>query len=155
MGYFTLCAHYWISWKQGIKTVLIGNNDDDYWINNNICKQALDAKPINLSGKTTITDLPAVSANALFCVGNDTMPTHVAALVGTKTIMILSRMSPAEYIVPKVKNLAVIEEPYLQNLGPERVIEAITEFCDIKNIIAAINGKAINNNQKDTVYKSY
>jgi ADP-heptose:LPS heptosyltransferase len=146
--------------KQGIKTVLVGDNNNDYWLNNNICKQCIDATPINLSGKTNIAELSGVAANALFCVGNDTAPTHIAALNGIKTIMLLSRLSPAEMIVPKVSNLAVIEEPYLENLSVERVVEAITEFCEIKKIITRIrnesNGIVVDQPPEETtIYKSF
>jgi hypothetical protein len=42
--------------------------------------------------------------------------------------MLCSRFSIPELIAPRVNNLAVVEEPALENVTVERVLRAIEEF---------------------------
>jgi ADP-heptose:LPS heptosyltransferase len=111
-----------------ITSVLIGDDKDDALINAVIANQCLKAKPINYSGKTTIGGIVAVAKKAEFCLGNETAATHIAAYSGCKTIMICSRFSPPELLGPRVKNIAYIEEPMLEDVEVDRAIRAIEEF---------------------------
>jgi ADP-heptose:LPS heptosyltransferase len=122
----------------GITSVLVGDNGDDYWLNKGIADICQRAKPLNISGKTDFGGVLYVASKALFCVGNDTAPTHMAALAGTKTAMLLSRFSPAEIIAPKVQNLAVIEEAYLENVTVDRVYNTLNDFCHLGLLAKAI-----------------
>lgn len=112
-----------------LKAILIGDDKDDYWINNNIVERCLTAKPVNYSGKTTLRGIINVAQKAKFCIGNDTAPTHIAAYANCRTIMFCSRFSPPELVAPRVKNLAVIEEAALENVTIERAIYTIDDFA--------------------------
>lgn len=115
--------------RYGLKSVLIGDNDDDYWLNQNLVEFCQKAKPINYSGKTTLSGIISVANRAQFCLGNETAPTHVAAYTGCRTIMLCSRFSPPELLAPQVRNLAVIEEPALENVTTDRVLYTIEKFA--------------------------
>jgi len=115
--------------KHGLQSVLVGDGGDDFWINNLVAQQCIKAKPINYSGKTSINGIIDMAKRAVFCIGNETSPTHIAAYSGCKTIMICSRFSPSELIAPKVKNLVLIEEPMLEDVTTERVLKVIEEVA--------------------------
>jgi ADP-heptose:LPS heptosyltransferase len=114
--------------KHNITSVLVGDNINDIHRNRMLASFCPSANPINFSGKTSVNGIIAVASKALFCLGNETAPTHIAAFSGTKTIMLCSRFSPPSFIAPQVNNLAVIEEPMLENLEISRVIDAIEAF---------------------------
>jgi ADP-heptose:LPS heptosyltransferase len=119
--------------KHQIRCVLVGDGTKDVYRNNILESFCSKSKPINLSGKTSINGIISLSNNALFCLGNETAPTHIAAFSGTKTIMLCSRFSPPAFIAPQVNNLAVVEEDMLENLEISRVIEAIEAFALVKS----------------------
>ena len=112
-----------------IKSILVGDEDFDYWLNKYIIDNAPNASPINIAGKTSLKDLITLAKFAEFCLGNETAPAHIAAYTGTNTVMLCSRFSPSEYIAPLVNNLAVIEEPNLEDVTLERVSKTIEEFA--------------------------
>ncbi len=114
--------------KHALTCVLVGDKGDDNLINSLIASSCIKAKPINFSGKTSINGLVAVAKKAIFCLGNETTSTHIAAFSGTKTIMICSRFSAPDLISPRVNNLAIVEEPALENVVIERVVRAVEEF---------------------------
>ncbi len=113
----------------GLRSVLVGDDHNDYWINKYVIDNCRTAKPINYSGKTTIRGLINVAMKAQFCIGNETAPTHIAAYARAKTIMLCSRFSPPEKIAPRVKNLAIIEEHLLEDLSVDRVIYTVNNFA--------------------------
>jgi ADP-heptose:LPS heptosyltransferase len=114
--------------EHGIKSVLLGGSGNDFYINEHIVKNSVNAEPINFTSKTNLLELIAVCKRSLFCIGNETSPTHVATYSKTKTIMFCSRFSPSEIVAPKLKNLAVIEEPYLETIDLKRVIDSFEDF---------------------------
>lgn len=112
-----------------LRSVLVGDDKDDYWMNNFIIDKCAKAKPMNYSGKTTLRGIINVAEKAKFCIGNETAPTHIAAYTGCPTIMLCSRFSPPELVAPRVKNLAIIEEPKLENVSLDRVLYTIRDFA--------------------------
>lgn len=127
LGYAELIDH--LEENLNLKSVLIGDDNDDYWMNDYIIDKCVTAKPINYSGKTNLRGIINVAMKAKFCVGNETAPTHIAAYSKCKTIMLCSRFSPPELVAPRVRNLAVIEEPMLENVSVERVLYTINDFA--------------------------
>lgn len=61
----------------------------------------MTAKNINLSGKTTVTDLVSILRRSRLFISNDSGPVHIACAVGTPTISIFGRndrgLSPARW----------------------------------------------------------
>ncbi len=114
--------------QHGIQAVLVGNGADDAMMNSIVERQCAIAKPVNFTDRTSISGIISVAKRASFCIGNDTAPTHAAAYSGCKTVMFCSRFSPSEVVAPKVKNIAVVEEPYLENLSVERALEVLNSY---------------------------
>jgi len=61
-----------------------------------ICPAAID-----LTGQTTLADLPGLAAGAALAVGNDTGPMHVAASVGCRCVVLFSADSDPALTVPR------------------------------------------------------
>jgi ADP-heptose:LPS heptosyltransferase len=113
-----------------ITSILVGNSRGDGVVNSYIQQFAREASPLNFYDKTDrFEDLIQLFTKAQFCLGNETAPTHLAAFSGLKTIMLCSRFSPSDFLAPRVKNLAVIEEDYLENVTIERIIDSIQDFA--------------------------
>lgn len=76
---------------------------------------------VNLVGKTSIFNLAAVFADALFALGNDTGPMHIAAIVGCPSIVLFSSSSDPLLTAPRGKNVKIITQPILKDLTVKRV----------------------------------
>lgn len=113
-----------------IVSLIIGKTRSDFNIANFLIQEVGQEAAINLVGKTRINDVITLAKGAVFTLGNETAPTHIAAYSGgCKTIMLCSRFSPPQFIAPRVRNVAVIEEPFLENLYAKRITDAIYEFA--------------------------
>ena len=75
-------------YDQRIIPVLVGNGVVDEQLAGDICAAA-GIPPVDITGKTTLKQLAAVMRNARCVVGGDTGPVHLAAGLGTKTIMLM------------------------------------------------------------------
>lgn len=58
---------------------------------------AEDPRFLNLMGKTTLLDVPALISRAKFCVTNDSGPMHIAAATGVPVLGIFGPTSPELY----------------------------------------------------------
>ena len=56
---------------------------------------------IDLTGQTTLADLPGLTAGAVLAVGNDTGPMHVAAAVGCPCVVLFSSDSDPALTAPR------------------------------------------------------
>jgi lipopolysaccharide heptosyltransferase II len=98
----------------------------------------------NLIGRTTITELCAILDSADVYVGNDSGPTHMAALLGKKVIVLFSGTNEAEYWRPLGKAVTVVRRPVpcspcherdcplprhdcMENITVEEVLEKVRE----------------------------
>ncbi|MCS7083897.1 MAG: glycosyltransferase family 9 protein [Aquificaceae bacterium] len=70
--------------SMGYKVVLVGSEED-----NCSCDKSL-----NLCGKVSLRELPALIAGAKLLVGNDSAPVHIARAVGTKVVQIFGATHP-------------------------------------------------------------
>ena len=84
------------------------------------CPEARD-----LSGKTTLYDIPALARSARVTIGNDTGPMHMAALTGCPTIAIFSTKSFPDKAAPRGDNVSLLIEENLDDLAVESIWEAI------------------------------
>ncbi|ABS63307.1 glycosyl transferase family 9 [Parvibaculum lavamentivorans DS-1] len=71
-------------------------------------------------------ELAGVFRNALFVVGNDTGPSHLAAHIGTEGLALFGSYSPAERTGIIRDNFGVIEVEDLEALSVERVFNEVT-----------------------------
>ncbi len=76
----------------GIKIIFTGSSDDRLSIDRIISKMNLRA--VNLSGKTTLTELAALYEKASLVISTDTGPMHLAAAIGTPVVALFGPTAP-------------------------------------------------------------
>jgi heptosyltransferase-2 len=68
--------------------------------------------PIDLTGKTTVADLPALLSQSHVFVGNDSGAMHVAAAVGLPTVAVFGPTDPFGTAPVTLRHTIVREQPY-------------------------------------------
>lgn len=104
--------------EAGIAPVLLGGAED-----RDAIAAILDACPsaVDLSGRTTLFDIPALARKAALAVGNDTGPMHMAALAGCPTVAIFSTGSFPDKAAPRGANVALLVRDRLAELPADEV----------------------------------
>jgi len=107
--------------EQGIAPVLIGGPEDGTAIATirDICPAARD-----LSGQTTLYDIPELARAARLAIGNDTGPMHMAALTGCPTVAIFSTASFPDKAAPRGGNVRLLVAERLPDLSIDSVRQA-------------------------------
>lgn len=88
-----------------------------------ICRGAVD-----LTGRTTLFDLAALSANATVVLGNDTGPVHLAAFMGAPTVALFSATSSIAQAAPRgpaQEWVTTLQRPILADLPEDEVAAAV------------------------------
>lgn len=80
--------------KRGFKTLVVGTAADA-----DLADRVCAGRPgvVNLAGKLSLTQLAAVVAGARLVVGVDSMPMHLASLLGAPTLGLFGPTDPARY----------------------------------------------------------
>jgi ADP-heptose:LPS heptosyltransferase len=109
----------------GTTPVLIGGVFEDA-----IAAEIARAAPrtINLVGKTDLIAVAALAHRAVYAVGNDTGPMHLAAAVGCRCIVLFGGASDPALTAPRAPDGAwatVLRAPDLADLPVERVAAAL------------------------------
>lgn len=109
--------------RAGIHPVLIGSDHEK-----DIAQDILARCPqaVNLTGKTQMTDLPALARGAAFAVGNDTGPMHMIGPTGCKCLVLFSADSDPVKHRPLGTNVHTVFESDLGDLQPARVLEILS-----------------------------
>ncbi len=81
------------------------------------------ANAIDLTGRTQMTDIPALARNAAFAVGNDTGPIHMIAPTGCKTLVLFSKDSNPVKHKPLGAQVYTMTKDDLAGLAPESVMD--------------------------------
>lgn len=106
---------------RGFQPVLIGTKGEreiaDFIANS--CPKAL-----NLTGMTTLFDLPALAREAYGAIGNDTGPMHMIAPTGCRTIILFSKHSNPMRHAPIGPAVFHLRRNSLKDLPVEAVMEA-------------------------------
>ncbi len=107
----------------GYQPVLIGTKDEQDVTGQiaQACPQALD-----LTGKTSLFDLPVLARGASGCVSNDTGPAHLIAPTGCKILVLYSNDSNPVRHVPLGINVHTLQEDHLADLSAGRVYETLS-----------------------------
>ena len=106
-----------------IAPVLIGG-PDEAGLAREIAGQAAGSV-IDLTGRTDLFDLVGLAAGALAAVGNDTGPTHVAAVAGAPTVALFSDASDPVLCAPRGPAVASLRRTPLASLQPAEVFAAM------------------------------
>ncbi len=86
---------------------------------------------VDLTGRTSIEDIAALASGAALALGNDTGPVHVAASAGAPTLVLFSAAGVPEQAAPRGPNgewVSVLQTPDLNDLGVERVMQAVRDI---------------------------
>lgn len=108
---------------QGIQPVLIGTKDEAAVMND---ITALCPSAVNLAGKTTLMDIPALARGAAGAVGNDTGPMHMIAPTGCPSVILFSRFSNPVRHAPKGDAMHVMASPDLAALSVDDVLKTLS-----------------------------
>ncbi len=102
---------------RGIRPVVVGADADRPLaaVIAGSCSETLD-----LTGRTSLLDLGGLAARAAVAVGNDTGPMHLAAAVGTRSIVLFSGASDPALTAPHGL-VTVVRERNLADLPVDRV----------------------------------
>ncbi len=108
--------------ERGIRSVAVGTTVDLAAIQE---IQAFAPDLINLAGKTDIGQLAEVSRRALGLVGNDTGPVHIAAIVGTPTLVVMSGRTDPVRMTPRGPDVGWLQRDDLADLPVADVLNAL------------------------------
>ncbi|HUT85964.1 MAG TPA: lipopolysaccharide heptosyltransferase II [Elusimicrobiales bacterium] len=98
-----------LSDELGIKSVLIGTGQDAD-IAEQITGMVKGSKPLNLIGKTSISQLMALMKNLKLFVTNDSGPMHIATAFNVPTVAIFGPTTKELGFFPYSKNAVVVEK---------------------------------------------
>ena len=82
----------------------------------------------DLTGKTSFADISALARRAAFCIGNDTGPTHLAAVAGCPTLARFGEDSDPALCAPRGPRVAVLRRQPLASLPVADVQAALQEL---------------------------
>ncbi len=99
--------------QDGITPVILGTKAEaeEAKIIQSICPEA-----ISLLAKTTLFEIAALARKAKFIIGNDTGPTHLAAIAGAPTLALFSHASDPELCGQRGPEVEILRVPDLSNL---------------------------------------
>lgn len=90
--------------------------------------QAEAPEALDLTGATDLPELAAFARAARLVVGNDTGPTHLAALAGAPTLALFSADSDPARTGPRGPHTRFLQRPVLADLGVEDVLAATEDW---------------------------
>lgn len=103
---------------QGIATIAVGGKDDQSAVD---CIRALAPDVMDLCGKTNLKQLAALARRAKIVIGNDTGPTHIAAVVGAPTIGLMSEKVDPVWSAPKGPRASWLQGKPIASLSVDEV----------------------------------
>lgn len=117
--------------KLGIKLVIIGGKEEsarslEYFNNQS-------NNPINLTGRTTLTQLAALFKKCKLLISGDSGPVHLAACIGIPLIAIFRSDIPGKNSLrwgPRSYGSIVIEKPNLSDISVEEVFIKAKEIMN-------------------------
>ena len=84
----------------------------------------------DLTGKTSFADIAALARRAAFCIGNDTGPTHLAAVAGCPTLALFGEDSDPALCAPRGPRVAVLRRQPLASLPLADVQAALQDLIN-------------------------
>lgn len=101
--------------ERNITPVIVGGPDE-----RQIAQKIITRVPsaVDLTGRTTLADLPALARGARACVGNDTGPMHFIAPTGCPSIVLFSAKSNPARHAPLGGRVKTMQKDALEELSP-------------------------------------
>ena len=102
----------------GIKSILIGGNEEFQNINNIIIKvsNSIMNKPLNYAGKTSFKDIVFLSKFSMCAIGNDTGPMHLLAACRLNSIVLFGAGSNPDLCAPIGNNVNILHKDIILSL---------------------------------------
>lgn len=116
--------------EMGIASVVIGTKDEEETINEFV---TLAPKAINLLNQTTIKQLASLSRMAMAVISNDTGPAHLMAMVGTPTLVVMSRVTIPERMLPVGSRVSYIKKDNISDITEDEVMDSLNELMKSQN----------------------
>lgn len=113
--------------KDGYTSVVVGTHADASVAE---AIQKIFPKIINLIGKTDLLQLGELVRRSQFVIGNDTGPTHLAAIVGAPTLAIISGKVDPNWSAPRGAKASWIQNEFLDGLSCDEVMLALHKLLD-------------------------
>lgn len=85
---------------------------------------AISDTVVDLTGKTSLFDIPNLARGAAGAIGNDTGPMHMVAPTGCPSIVVFSSDSNPKRHAPKGHDVLTIQKDNLEDLAPDTVWRA-------------------------------
>ena len=82
----------------------------------------------DLTGQTSFAEIAALARRAAFCLGNDTGPTHLAAVAGCPTLALFGEDSDPALCAPRGPHVAVLRHQPLATLEVASVKAALQDL---------------------------
>lgn len=120
--YGRLCA--WLV-KKGLTPVIIGTESETITAR---AIKAICAESIDLTGRTTITDIAVLARHARIAVGNDTGPMHIIAATGCSSLTLFSPHSNPVKHAPLGSHAETIQSADLETLSSDDVSRRIAKM---------------------------
>lgn len=117
---YGVLARRWV--EQGLTPLVVGGLDAAAAAE--IIAQA-EPSAIDLTGRTDFGQLATLARRASVTVGNDTGPTHLAALVGCPTLALFSADSDPTRTAPRGPAVALLQRGDLADLDLDTVLDAL------------------------------
>lgn len=111
--------------QTGITPVLLGTSAEASVIGDisRLCVGAVD-----LSGRTSLYDIAELARGALAVIGNDTGPTHLAALAGAPTIALFGAGSNPALSAPRGDKVTVLAAESIADISPGDVMDVYRQY---------------------------
>lgn len=90
----------------------------------------------DLTGKTSFADIAALARRAAFCIGNDTGPTHLAAVAGCPTLALFGEDSDPALCAPRGPRVAVLRRQPLASLQLADLQTALQDLINQTTVTA-------------------
>jgi ADP-heptose:LPS heptosyltransferase len=106
---------------RGLAIVVVGSAQEAH-----LGRAVVEAVPetIDLAGKTRMSDLAGLGAEAAVCVTNDTGPGHMAAYAGAPGLMLMAKVSSPRHYAPRAR-MVTLQVDDLADLPAETVMERL------------------------------
>lgn len=118
--------------SEGVSPVLLGSMEDAESLSQ---IQRLAPLCINLAGKTSLFDLPALAHRAMIAIGNDTGPMHLIAPTGCPSFVLFSGKSHPHRHAPKGEFVFCLQKKKIEDVSVEEV------WREIENHRGLIGGR--------------
>jgi len=114
---------------KGLGVVVVGSASEAY-----LGRAIAEAAPgtVDLTGKTRMSDLAGLGAEAALCVTNDTGPGHMAAYAGVPGLMLMSKVSNPGQYGPRAA-MCTLQVDDLADLVPAKVMEMLADLIPTRS----------------------